>query len=290
MGNLVKETPYSEITATLEALDSLGITREHLRELRKDKGYIVNVASFINSGGILESDSQREARRTLGETNFFGAPEWSKYLGFRFTNRELRKIVKFPWPEEVLNSPCPFFKGKLIHETHFAYLGLKVFDHRYLKKSYPLTIKVWESYSPDVKINFSHELFQGGRHIFEDETCDFRWYLMPKHGVPKLEGVNFQNQQEILPPQYEIPRAIKETTKHLLYYRKNKEYINVFKNEHDSVAVRCRNIVIDERSRGFISYVSFRHSWATYKGNCFSICIPNSPESLNLAASRIPGQ
>ena len=34
MGSLVTETPYSEITATLEALSRLGVERRHLALIR----------------------------------------------------------------------------------------------------------------------------------------------------------------------------------------------------------------------------------------------------------------
>ena len=39
MGNLIKETPYSEITATLEVLDRLGIRRKNLSRLRSEADY-----------------------------------------------------------------------------------------------------------------------------------------------------------------------------------------------------------------------------------------------------------
>lgn len=47
MGNLVKETPYSEITATLELLDANGVTREHLALLRKNRAKAMTVAHLI---------------------------------------------------------------------------------------------------------------------------------------------------------------------------------------------------------------------------------------------------
>lgn len=40
MGKLVTETPYSEITATLEVLDCLGLEREDLTRFRKASSYI----------------------------------------------------------------------------------------------------------------------------------------------------------------------------------------------------------------------------------------------------------
>lgn len=47
MGNLVKETPYSEITATLEIFDRYHITRDHLVRLRSDHDYAERVAESI---------------------------------------------------------------------------------------------------------------------------------------------------------------------------------------------------------------------------------------------------
>lgn len=50
MGNLVKEIPYSEVTATLEALAAQGITREHLALLRKDYLHAITVANVMMIG------------------------------------------------------------------------------------------------------------------------------------------------------------------------------------------------------------------------------------------------
>lgn len=47
MGNLVKETPYSEITATLEVLDKHGVTREDLKALRSNLSLVQQVVAAI---------------------------------------------------------------------------------------------------------------------------------------------------------------------------------------------------------------------------------------------------
>lgn len=47
MGNLIKETPYSEITATLEVLDRHGVSREHFVNLRKDAELAKKIADLI---------------------------------------------------------------------------------------------------------------------------------------------------------------------------------------------------------------------------------------------------
>lgn len=46
MGSLMTETPHSEITATLETLQALGLTREDLRRLRTDAVFAQQLASF----------------------------------------------------------------------------------------------------------------------------------------------------------------------------------------------------------------------------------------------------
>jgi hypothetical protein len=50
MGSLIKETPYSEITATLEVLDRFHVTRDHLVRLRSDQDYAKYVAESMLAG------------------------------------------------------------------------------------------------------------------------------------------------------------------------------------------------------------------------------------------------
>lgn len=62
MGNLVTETPYSEVTATMELLDRLGVGREDLKRFRKStSGVKAEVAKLIKgnatSGHIIDCDA-----------------------------------------------------------------------------------------------------------------------------------------------------------------------------------------------------------------------------------------
>jgi len=50
MGNLVKSTPYSEVTATLESLDAQGVTREGLKALRSNPPLARAVTALIMAG------------------------------------------------------------------------------------------------------------------------------------------------------------------------------------------------------------------------------------------------
>jgi len=52
MGNLITETPYSEITATMELLDRLGVGRDDLKRFRKSSSRVkVEVAKLIKGQG-----------------------------------------------------------------------------------------------------------------------------------------------------------------------------------------------------------------------------------------------
>lgn len=48
MGDLVKLTPYSEITATLEALDRAGVSQDDFRLIRSEKGLPQKIADLIH--------------------------------------------------------------------------------------------------------------------------------------------------------------------------------------------------------------------------------------------------
>lgn len=54
MGNLITETPYSEITATMELLDRLGVNRDDLKRFRKSATRIkTEVAKLIKGQGAV---------------------------------------------------------------------------------------------------------------------------------------------------------------------------------------------------------------------------------------------
>lgn len=52
MGNLITETPYSEITATLEVLSRYGLSRNDLLELRRNPHLAQNVVRLIQAGSL----------------------------------------------------------------------------------------------------------------------------------------------------------------------------------------------------------------------------------------------
>jgi len=214
---------YGEVGATLKALEDQGVTKEHLARLRAEPDYAKRVAEFMLQGGLVGSAHQKLARVILGK-NFFGFEEWSSLYGVNFSNKQLREVAEFPWSEDVLNAPCPFHKGKSIKETHFAFLGLDAF------KGKPLTILKWQELHPDSGqprfYSYTPDNWYSKEKFGNEPTCEFRWYLMPLEIVPDSTNKTYSGQTAMLPVDYEVPLAIEEVTKVILYYRKNGIYLN----------------------------------------------------------------
>ncbi len=83
MGSLIKETPFSEITATLEVLDRYNVTRDHLGRLRSDHEY----ARFIAESLL------------VGETNVFRVA-----VNYDLSAEEMIKAGKYDWASPEINS------------------------------------------------------------------------------------------------------------------------------------------------------------------------------------------
>ena len=223
MGNLLKETPYSEITASLEVLDFHRVTSQHLARLRSDKNYACRVAEFMLRGGIDGSVHHKLARAVMGQ-NFFGVEEWATLHNVNFSKKQLREISEFPWGEDILNGPCLFNKGKAVRETHFAFLGLDKLNGS------PLSIlKFQELYPASGQPKFysyAPSSWYTGHPFAVDKTMKLRWYLLLKDIVPNSTSTAWDKQLLMLPAEYEVPTAIEEVSKDILAYRKTGIYLN----------------------------------------------------------------
>lgn len=174
--------------------------------------------------------NEKRAREIMGK-NFFGIEEWSSLYEVNFSNKQLREVAEFPWSEDILNTPCPFYKppcpfykGKKVKETHFAFLGLNAF------KGKLLSIIKWQKLHPDSSQPRFHSYAPDRWYIREKFanklSCGFRWYLMPLKVLPDSVDKVYQEQVAMLGSNYEVPLAIEEISKNILYYQRNGTYIN----------------------------------------------------------------
>jgi len=249
-------------------LETAGLSDELAQRVIDSKGndLATKVVRLIQNGGFdLMSGvdlmiKEKRVREIMGK-NFFGVEDWATLYGVNFINKQFSEVAEFPWNEDVLNAPCPFNKAKSIKETHFAFLGLDSF------KGKPLTILEWRKLYPPpdqpwLRLYYYNKYehytcWWAGEKFAEQLTCHFRWYLMPLEIVSNSTDKTYQEQTAMLSQGYEVPLAIEELTKLMLYYRKNGIYLN------SEALGRCRDV----SSVGARVHVGFFSSSDLYIGN-----------------------
>jgi len=239
MSKDIRLTAYDLSAGVLRAAEQafyaeLGPDGAHvMRHIHENPNFRRRVANFAIAGGYSPSTDQKLARAILGK-NFFGIEDWAVLYGVNFSEKQLRAVVEFPWGEDILNSPCPFIKGKAIRETHVAFLGLDQFMGK------PLTIRKWQDIHPATGqprfYSYPQDCWYEYEKFANEVACAFRWYLMLANIVPKSECTTYADRTVMLPTEYEVPFAIMEVTKDLLYHRKNGFFLN------SSRYVRCQDV------------------------------------------------
>jgi len=215
---------YGEIGASLKSLQDNGVTLDHLARLRSDANYAKRTAEFMLRGGIDGSVHHKLARALMGQ-NFFGVEEYVTLYGVNFSKKQLREVSKFPWSEDVLNGPCLFNKGKLVKDTHFAFLGVDKLNGS------PLTIMKFQELHPASGqpkfYSYAPSSWYHQQAFATDKTMKLRWYLLLKNIVPNSTSTSWNDQKAMLPAEYEIPTAVEETAKDLYAQRKTGIYPNL---------------------------------------------------------------
>ncbi len=172
-------------------------------------------------------------QQAMGQ-RFFGIEDWVKLYGISLSAKQLEPVAQFPWSEEVLNGPCQFHSDKVVAQTHVAFLGLdrigaEALTTMHLHKLNPPTGQ------PRLYFDTPRECWYREEEFATQVACSLRWYLLLAEVVPGSNNKWFADQETMLPAEYEIPLAVEETAKDLLYIRKSGQYLN------SSVWARCRD-------------------------------------------------
>ena len=164
-------------------------------------------------------DKLRELSLELPSLDCFAVADWNSNYRIALTPEQVAAVGNFPWSDATLNSPCPFNPGKMIRETHFAFVGVDSITMMELQRLNPqATEPRFYSYTPDAW--YAKEKFATKTKL------GLRWYLLLKDIVPGSENKTFEEQQAMLPKEYKVPSAVAETAKDLLIYKKTGKYVN----------------------------------------------------------------
>jgi hypothetical protein len=166
-------------------------------------------------------DKIRELSLELPEMPCFGVADWQKlHPSVVLTPKQIAEVAQFPWSDKTLNAPCPFHPGKMIRETHFAFVGLDHVTIAELQKLYP------QSGQPRFYSYMSGDAWYKNEKFANKVTLKLRWYLLLKDIVPNSENKTFEEQQALLPGEYEVPSAVAETAKNLFVFQKTGSHAN----------------------------------------------------------------
>lgn len=193
-------------------------------------------------GGIDGSIEITFARRLLGQ-NIFDITDWATLYGIKFSKEQRRIAEKFPWNEDVLNSPCHFNEGKLVKDMYFAFLGIERI------KGESLTVAKWLKVYPEI-----FYFADNPRHVGQPHTetiLKFGWYMLLKDIVPDSTFKTPEEQMAMLPPEYEVPTTIAEVTKDILVFRKT----GTCPNPSRWAACRERTVKTDKLPANYVSCV-----------------------------------
>ena len=162
--------------------------------------------------------AQTSVNMHFKEGFIFTPEDWEKYYLYFGSD----KIPPCPWGEDILNGPCPFYKNKLVKDTHFLFIGQEIMHHYdastiigwyhtqlYMKKLGQPMFSTFQTPDPW----FMNESFATRK------TLSLRWYLLLQQVIPD-SGRTYEEHVATLPPEYGVPSAIEEVTKEMLFYKK----------------------------------------------------------------------
>ncbi|MDO8500091.1 MAG: hypothetical protein Q7S66_05580 [bacterium] len=235
------------VTALERAVVAHGGNPRDLFDLfRTDGEYTGRIAQAMMRKGLVGSIESRLAQVVLGR-NIFTDADWMSYYDAKFTRKQIHEAGKFPWDEDVLNSPCPFNSGKLVKDTHFAFLGISGINGQ------PLTVAKWLEHpaTGQPKFYYNTDPWHVGQPHTDVATMQLRWYLMLRNIVPGSTSTPPEEQVAMLPEGYEVPTTIMEVTKDILVFRKTGERPNGSR----WAACTERTVKTDKVFAGFVSCV-----------------------------------
>lgn len=215
---------------------------------RTNSHFTGNIAATMVREGLSGSTQVKLARMLSGQ-NIFDVTDWTALYGVNFTKKQHREAAKFPWGEDVLNSPCPFNADKLVKDTHFAFLGIERINGD------PPTVAKWLTVHPKTgqpRFWFANDPWHVGQPHTDEVTLAFRWYLLLKNIIPNSTGKTPEEQVAMLPPEYEVPTTIVEVTKDILVFRKT----GVRPNPSRWATCTERTIKTDKLPAEHVGYVS----------------------------------
>ncbi|MBS0649276.1 MAG: hypothetical protein JSS10_08655 [Verrucomicrobia bacterium] len=175
----------------------------------------------------------------------FGKEQWGKYLGEVGEEPPLPSDI-----HQILQSPCPFFPGKKVEETHLLTLIPKTVNGK------PLTLDSLEELvkhpkqgQPTRFSSYSDEIKKEYGRKFPERSY---WTLMTRDVIPASRGKIYNDQVQLLKKysqkaqvSYEMPKLLEAATSILTEYFRTGERLYTYS---PGTFTRCQEGFSEHRS------------------------------------------
>lgn len=180
---------------------SLLINKKSEKDIRLPSDMISEIFSYLNADELANCKRVCKQWKTIASKEAFwyamppkvafGKKQWAKYFGDIGDEPPLPKDI-----HKILKSPCPFFSGKTIGETHMLVLIPESVDGK------PLNLKNFGELVKTPKDGYATQFHPQAssliNHEFGYQTTKSHWVLMTKDIIEGSRSKLYSDQQDLV--------------------------------------------------------------------------------------------
>lgn len=198
----LQQLPHSQLTATLEVLDTHGVSQDDFKNLRTDPTVAEEVSLLLKGRPVplKEELFHGNPARWCSRQNFFGFASYYNFFGIKAWER----FTPPPMNEEMVGflDSKTFYTSGPVCKSHFIFL---------MPRISPALEDEVETARGMISIT---DLRTTWVNLFPFCT-GFKWYVMTHTDLPLMGNKTFKKQREMLPDLYDVPTLLEETMKRI---------------------------------------------------------------------------
>ncbi len=215
--------------------------KNHLPNLRTRRSHILITSRNSrgwNTGPIILSSL---AKAVAIPSIAFGAEKWAEYFGDVGVEPPLPKDIDI-----ILNSPCPYWNGKRVKETHMLVLIPKIVNGRFLTLNTLQELVQKPKHGNATHLIYSRRFVQ--KELGDQSISKSYWALIIKDVLPNSRtksysdffGRGVSTQQALLKRHYAVPGTLEMVTGILVHYVQSGEKLY---SDRPKTFTRCKEKV-----------------------------------------------
>lgn len=185
----------------------------------------------------------------------FGKAKWEKYFGDIGTEPPLPKDI-----DQILKSPCPYWSGKKVEETHLLVLIPSAVNGKaFTIGTLGEMIKNPKTGHPTKYYNYDNTAV---KELKDQGISSSYWALITKDVLPNSRSKTYSEQEALIKESYAVPGALEIATGILMHHAETGERIY---SDSPNTYTRCQETLSD----GYHVVVGSFGSSGLGLGNCY---------------------